>query len=190
MTVSGWSAPKSACDHADCALPSHRSCSTSWATSSVLQWLCSSLWLFRWLGCASATAGASSGVGAACVPIGAHWVAGAAASSSASPSPPSSSCECPKALHHCPPSPQGGPCPWGQGWGCSVGPPHHCLLVPGRTSAICALVTNQRVKEQMEPGLGAVPDTLRTLRQHIDNVPQVGPQATLLSQGGADWEVR
>ncbi|XP_035424678.1 prominin-2 [Cygnus atratus] len=40
------------------------------------------------------------------------------------------------------------------------------------TSAICALVTNQRVKEQMEPGLGAVPDTLRTLRQHIDNVPQ------------------
>ncbi|KAI6073576.1 Prominin-2 isoform X2 [Aix galericulata] len=40
------------------------------------------------------------------------------------------------------------------------------------TSAICALVTNQRVKEQMEPGLGAVPDTLRTLRQHIANVPQ------------------
>ncbi|NXJ05771.1 PROM2 protein, partial [Odontophorus gujanensis] len=40
------------------------------------------------------------------------------------------------------------------------------------TSAICALVTNQRVKEQMEPGLGAVPATLRTLRQHIANVPQ------------------
>uniref|UniRef100_A0A803YSE1 Prominin 2 n=1 Tax=Meleagris gallopavo TaxID=9103 RepID=A0A803YSE1_MELGA len=40
------------------------------------------------------------------------------------------------------------------------------------TSAICALVTNQRVKEQMEPGLGAVPATLRTLRQHIANIPQ------------------
>ncbi|NXK50067.1 PROM2 protein, partial [Chauna torquata] len=48
------------------------------------------------------------------------------------------------------------------------------------TSAICALVTNQRVKEQMEPGLGAVPDTLRTLRQHIANVPQRAP---LSSQG-------
>lgn len=29
----------------------------------------------------------------------------------------------------------------------------------------------------MEPGLGAVPSTLRTLRQHLANVPQVGPRA-------------
>ncbi|NWZ87185.1 PROM2 protein, partial [Poecile atricapillus] len=36
----------------------------------------------------------------------------------------------------------------------------------------CAFVTNQRVKGQMEPGLGAVPSTLRTLRQHLANVPQ------------------
>ncbi|NWR64828.1 PROM2 protein, partial [Bucorvus abyssinicus] len=43
------------------------------------------------------------------------------------------------------------------------------------TSVICALVTSQRVKGQMEPGLGAVPATLRTLRQHIANVPQVAP---------------
>uniref|UniRef100_A0A8B9I6N9 Prominin 2 n=1 Tax=Anser brachyrhynchus TaxID=132585 RepID=A0A8B9I6N9_9AVES len=69
----------------------------------------------------------------------------------------------------------------------SLGCRRRCLLIClSITSliilAICALVTNQRVKEQMEPGLGAVPDTLRTLRQHIDNVPQVGPQATLLSQ--------
>ncbi|NXP44421.1 PROM2 protein, partial [Heliornis fulica] len=42
-------------------------------------------------------------------------------------------------------------------------------------SVICAFVTNQRVKGQMEPGLGAVPTTLRTLRQHIDHVPQVAP---------------
>uniref|UniRef100_A0A8C9LDB0 Prominin 2 n=1 Tax=Pavo cristatus TaxID=9049 RepID=A0A8C9LDB0_PAVCR len=58
-------------------------------------------------------------------------------------------------------------------------------LIPGRTSAICALVTNQRVKEQMEPGLGAVPATLRTLRQHIANVPQVGAGVTL---GKTVWE--
>ncbi|NWY21895.1 PROM2 protein, partial [Aphelocoma coerulescens] len=39
-------------------------------------------------------------------------------------------------------------------------------------SVTCAFVTNQRVKGQMEPGLGAVPSTLRTLRQHLANVPQ------------------
>uniref|UniRef100_A0A674GX38 Prominin-2-like n=1 Tax=Taeniopygia guttata TaxID=59729 RepID=A0A674GX38_TAEGU len=39
-------------------------------------------------------------------------------------------------------------------------------------SASCALVSSQRVKGQMEPGLGAVPSTLRTLQQHLDNVPQ------------------
>ncbi|NXB70017.1 PROM2 protein, partial [Donacobius atricapilla] len=39
-------------------------------------------------------------------------------------------------------------------------------------SITCAFVTNQRVKGQMEPGLGAVPSTLRTLRQHLANVPQ------------------
>nr|XP_030145658.3 prominin-2 isoform X1 [Taeniopygia guttata] len=39
-------------------------------------------------------------------------------------------------------------------------------------SACCALVSSQRVKGQMEPGLGAVPSTLRTLQQHLDNVPQ------------------
>ncbi|NWV34897.1 PROM2 protein, partial [Grantiella picta] len=42
-------------------------------------------------------------------------------------------------------------------------------------SVTCAFVTNQRVKGQMEPGLGAVPATLRTLRQHLANVPQVPP---------------
>ncbi|NXH95116.1 PROM2 protein, partial [Pachycephala philippinensis] len=39
-------------------------------------------------------------------------------------------------------------------------------------SVTCAFVTNQRVKGQMEPGLRAVPSTLRTLRQHLENVPQ------------------
>uniref|UniRef100_A0A8C2TJ05 Prominin 2 n=1 Tax=Coturnix japonica TaxID=93934 RepID=A0A8C2TJ05_COTJA len=47
--------------------------------------------------------------------------------------------------------------------------------------AICALVTNQRVKEQMEPGLGAVPAMLRTLRQHIANIPQVGAGGLMVS---------
>uniref|UniRef100_A0A8C4UG26 Uncharacterized protein n=1 Tax=Falco tinnunculus TaxID=100819 RepID=A0A8C4UG26_FALTI len=51
----------------------------------------------------------------------------------------------------------------------------HRLLTPGRISVVCAFVTSQRVKWQLELGLGAVPTTLRTLRQHIDNVPQVGP---------------
>lgn len=69
-----------------------------------------------------------------------------------------------------------------------MAPSHHLLCIPGRTSAICALVTNQRVKEQMEPGLGAVPATLRTLRQHIANIPQVGAGVTLLCQGKAVWE--
>uniref|UniRef100_A0A8B9EN54 Prominin 2 n=1 Tax=Anser cygnoides TaxID=8845 RepID=A0A8B9EN54_ANSCY len=69
----------------------------------------------------------------------------------------------------------------------SLGCRRRCLLIClSITSliilAICALVTNQRVKEQMEPGLGAVPDTLRTLRQHIDNVPQVGPQQLMVSR--------
>ncbi|XP_039943650.1 prominin-2 [Hirundo rustica] len=39
-------------------------------------------------------------------------------------------------------------------------------------SVTCAFATSQRVKGQMEPGLGAVPSTLRTLRQHLANVPQ------------------
>ncbi|XP_016159133.1 PREDICTED: prominin-2 [Ficedula albicollis] len=39
-------------------------------------------------------------------------------------------------------------------------------------SVTCAFVTSQRVKGQMEPGLGAVPSTLRTLRQHLAHVPQ------------------
>uniref|UniRef100_A0A8B9GCW0 Prominin 2 n=1 Tax=Amazona collaria TaxID=241587 RepID=A0A8B9GCW0_9PSIT len=63
----------------------------------------------------------------------------------------------------------------------SLGCRRHCLLgCLSLTSliilVICAFVTSQRVKVQMEPGLGAVPSTLRTLRQHIANVPQVGPQ--------------
>ncbi|XP_067388408.1 prominin-2 [Emydura macquarii macquarii] len=37
---------------------------------------------------------------------------------------------------------------------------------------ICAFVANQWVKDQMEPGVRAVPATLRTLRRHIDNMPQ------------------
>lgn len=36
----------------------------------------------------------------------------------------------------------------------------------------------------MEPGLGAVPATLRTLRQHIANIPQVGPQAGVQPRDG------
>ncbi|XP_010002244.1 PREDICTED: prominin-2 [Chaetura pelagica] len=40
------------------------------------------------------------------------------------------------------------------------------------TSVTCALVTSQRVKGQMELGLGVVPATLHTLGQHIANVPQ------------------
>ncbi|NXN09940.1 PROM2 protein, partial [Indicator maculatus] len=64
----------------------------------------------------------------------------------------------------------------------SLGCRRHCLLAClSLTSLIilisvtCALVSSQRVKGQMEPGLGAVPTTLRTLRQHINNVPQVAP---------------
>ncbi|NXY16164.1 PROM2 protein, partial [Atrichornis clamosus] len=61
----------------------------------------------------------------------------------------------------------------------SLGCRRHCLLAClSFTSLIilisvtCAFVTSQRVKAQMEPGLGAVPVTLRTLRQHLANVPQ------------------
>ncbi|XP_061204139.1 prominin-2 [Neopsephotus bourkii] len=61
----------------------------------------------------------------------------------------------------------------------SLGCRRHCLLsclsltsLIILASVICAFVTSQRVKVQMEPGLGAVPSTLRTLRQHIANVPQ------------------
>ncbi|XP_072702219.1 prominin-2 [Ciconia boyciana] len=61
----------------------------------------------------------------------------------------------------------------------SLGCRRHCLLaclsltsLVILTSVICAFVTSQQVKGQMEPGLGAVPATLRTLRQHIANVPQ------------------
>ncbi|XP_067168449.1 prominin-2 [Apteryx mantelli] len=39
-------------------------------------------------------------------------------------------------------------------------------------AVICAFVTSQRVTEQMEPGLGAVPATLRSLRQHVGGIPQ------------------
>uniref|UniRef100_A0A8C5UAQ8 Prominin 2 n=1 Tax=Malurus cyaneus samueli TaxID=2593467 RepID=A0A8C5UAQ8_9PASS len=68
--------------------------------------------------------------------------------------------------------------------GRSLGCRRRCLLLClSFTSLIilvtCALVTSQRVKGQMEPGLGAVPATLRTLRQHLANVPQVGPGAAL-----------
>ncbi|NXD84008.1 PROM2 protein, partial [Halcyon senegalensis] len=61
----------------------------------------------------------------------------------------------------------------------SLGCRRHCLLaclsltsLVILISVICAFITSQRVKGQMEPGLGAVPTTLRTLRQHIANVPQ------------------
>ncbi|NWR40448.1 PROM2 protein, partial [Tachuris rubrigastra] len=61
----------------------------------------------------------------------------------------------------------------------SLGCRRHCLLAClSFTSLViligvtCAFVTSQRVKGQMEPGLGAVPTTLRTLRQHLANVPQ------------------
>ncbi|NXJ98059.1 PROM2 protein, partial [Corythaixoides concolor] len=61
----------------------------------------------------------------------------------------------------------------------SLGCRRHCLLaclsltsLVILASVVCAFVTSQRVKGQMEPGLGAVPATLRTLRQHIANVPQ------------------
>lgn len=156
----------------------------SWATLSVPRWLCSSPWPCQWLGCASATAGAADDAGAACVPTDARWAAAATACWPACPSPPSSSCESPKAPHEPAPSPRvgGEPCPMGPGG--SARQPRHRLLVPGRTSVVCAFVTSQRVKGQMEPGLGAVPTTLRTLRQHIANVPQVGPRAaSLLSVG-------
>uniref|UniRef100_A0A8C3UQX4 Prominin 2 n=1 Tax=Catharus ustulatus TaxID=91951 RepID=A0A8C3UQX4_CATUS len=64
----------------------------------------------------------------------------------------------------------------------SLGCRRRCLLAClSFTSLVilvtCAFVTSQRVKGQMEPGLGAVPSTLRTLRQHLANVPQVGPRA-------------
>ncbi|NWT07155.1 PROM2 protein, partial [Mionectes macconnelli] len=61
----------------------------------------------------------------------------------------------------------------------SLGCRRHCLLaclsftsLVILISVTCAFVTSQRVKGQMEPGLGAVPTTLRTLRQHLANVPQ------------------
>ncbi|NXK28640.1 PROM2 protein, partial [Arenaria interpres] len=61
----------------------------------------------------------------------------------------------------------------------SLGCRRHCLLaclsltsLVILASVVCAFVTSQRVKAQMEPGLGAVPATLRTLRQHIANIPQ------------------
>ncbi|NXF13507.1 PROM2 protein, partial [Smithornis capensis] len=64
----------------------------------------------------------------------------------------------------------------------SLGCRRHCLLsclsftsLVILISVTCAFVTSQRVKGQMEPGLGAVPTTLRTLRQHLANVPQVAP---------------
>lgn len=174
--------PKSSCSGADHALLSRRWCSMSWATSSALPWLCSSPWLCRWPGCASATAGAAGGAGDACAPTGARWAAAATACWPACPSPPLSSCESPKHPMNCPPRPgRGNRVPWG--WDGSAGQPRHRLLVPGRTSIICAFVTSQRVKGQMEPGLGAVPATLRTLRQHIANIPQVGPQAASPSAG-------
>lgn len=78
------------------------------------------------------------------------------------------------------------------GLGSSARQPRHRLLIPGRISVICAFITSQRVKGQMEPGLGAVPATLRTLRQHIANVPQVGPRAAVptLALGAAQGWLR
>ncbi|NWH58148.1 PROM2 protein, partial [Geococcyx californianus] len=65
----------------------------------------------------------------------------------------------------------------------SLGCRRHCLLACLSvtsliilTSVVCAFITSQRVKGQMELGLGAVPATLRTLQQHIANIPQVRPQ--------------
>lgn len=167
-------AARARCRSANEALPWRRWCSTSWAMSSVPPWLCSSPWPCRWPGCASATAGADGGAGAASAPTGARWAAAVAACWPACPSPPSSSCESPKS----PPKTRtgrGGPRPPGRG--CFGGQRRHRLLIPRRISVTCAFVTSQRVKGQMEPGLGAVPSTLRTLRQHLANVPQVGPRA-------------
>ncbi|NWY06244.1 PROM2 protein, partial [Nothoprocta ornata] len=55
----------------------------------------------------------------------------------------------------------------------------HCLLAGlsvtsllSLATVICAFLTNQRATEQMGPGLGAVPATLRTLRQHLGAIPQ------------------
>uniref|UniRef100_A0A8C5UDZ2 Prominin 2 n=1 Tax=Malurus cyaneus samueli TaxID=2593467 RepID=A0A8C5UDZ2_9PASS len=66
--------------------------------------------------------------------------------------------------------------------GRSLGCRRRCLLLClSFTSLIilvtCALVTSQRVKGQMEPGLGAVPATLRTLRQHLE--PRQGGRTSL-----------
>ncbi|XP_039769312.1 prominin-2 [Ornithorhynchus anatinus] len=50
-----------------------------------------------------------------------------------------------------------------------------CLLLTTLVllaGAVCALVTNQRTHEEMEPGLGAVPDTLRALQRLVSEVPQ------------------
>lgn len=63
-------------------------------------------------------------------------------------------------------------------------------LIPRRVSVSCALVSSQRVKGQMEPGLEAVPSTLRTLRQHLDSVPQVGPQGWPRFPQGIVWQAR
>uniref|UniRef100_A0A663E8C6 Prominin 2 n=1 Tax=Aquila chrysaetos chrysaetos TaxID=223781 RepID=A0A663E8C6_AQUCH len=70
----------------------------------------------------------------------------------------------------------------------SLGCRRHCLLACLSLTSlvilvVCAFVTSQRVKGQMEPGLGAVPATLHTLRQHIANVPQVGPPAASPRRG-------
>ncbi|NXR25356.1 PROM2 protein, partial [Cinclus mexicanus] len=66
-------------------------------------------------------------------------------------------------------------------------------------SVTCAFVTSQRVKGQMEPGLGAVPSTLRMLRQHLAYVPQgvqmvvdkfEVPRKQIISDlGGLSWSV-
>uniref|UniRef100_A0A6I8PL05 Prominin 2 n=1 Tax=Ornithorhynchus anatinus TaxID=9258 RepID=A0A6I8PL05_ORNAN len=59
-----------------------------------------------------------------------------------------------------------------------------CLLLTTLVllaGAVCALVTNQRTHEEMEPGLGAVPDTLRALQRLVSEVPQVS---------AARWPVR
>lgn len=149
---------------------------------SVPPWLCSSPWPCRWPGCASATAGAGGGAGAASVPTGARWAAAAAACWPACPSPLSSSCESPKSppktrtgLRESRPARRRG----------SAGQRRHHLLIPRRISVTCAFVTSQRVKGQMEPGLRAVPSTLRTLRQHLARVPQVGPRAASPPAWGA-----
>lgn len=49
--------------------------------------------------------------------------------------------------------------------------PHPCSI-----GVVCAFVTNQRMHEQMAPGVEAVPETLLSLRGLVSDVPQVSAQ--------------